>query len=87
MSNMAEISQLTEMSVQLPIDWYVDPKILEIEKNVTDEEVKKAYRRMAVKYHPDKVAHLGEEFQKAAKEKFQKVQEAYDKIKNERGMN
>ncbi len=62
-------------------------KILEIEKTVSDEEVKKAYRRMAIIHHPDKVSHLGEEFQKAAKEKFQKVQDAYDKIKKERGMN
>jgi len=64
-----------------------DYKILEIDKSVTDDEVKKAYRRMAVKYHPDKVAHLGEEFQKSAKEKFQKVQEAYENIKKQRGMN
>ena len=64
-----------------------DYKILEIEKSVSDEEVKKAYRRMAVKYHPDKVSHLGEEFQKSAKEKFQKVQEAYENIKKQRGMN
>ncbi|MFW6218756.1 MAG: TerB family tellurite resistance protein [Bacteroidota bacterium] len=61
-------------------------KILEIEPSVTDEEVKKAYRKMAVKYHPDKVAHLGEDFRKIANEKFQKVNEAYEKIKNERGI-
>ncbi|UCG27220.1 MAG: molecular chaperone DjiA [Bacteroidales bacterium] len=59
-------------------------KILEIDRNVPDEEVKKAYRRMANKYHPDKVSHLGEDFQKAANEKFQKVNEAYEKIKKER---
>lgn len=64
-----------------------DYKILEIEKTATDEEVKKAYRKMAVKYHPDKVTHLGEEFQKSAKEKFQKVQEAYEAIKKQRGIN
>ena len=63
-----------------------DYKILEIDKSVSDAEVKKAYRRMAVKYHPDKVSHLGEDFQKAAKEKFQKVQEAYDNIKKQRGI-
>jgi DnaJ like chaperone protein len=62
-------------------------KILEIEKDVTDEEVKKAYRRMAMKYHPDKVSHLGEEFKKVAHEKFQKVSEAYEQIKKERGIN
>ncbi|MCH8331476.1 MAG: TerB family tellurite resistance protein [Bacteroidetes bacterium] len=60
--------------------------ILEIKKTATDTEVKKAYRKMAVKYHPDKVSHLGEEFKKSAKEKFLKVQEAYESIKKERGM-
>lgn len=62
-----------------------DYKILEIEKSATDEEVKKAYRKMAVKFHPDKVAALGEEVQKAAKEKFQHVQKAYENIKKQRG--
>jgi len=61
-------------------------KILEIDKSATDTELKKAYRKMAVKYHPDKVAQLGEEHQEAAKKKFQKVQEAYDGIKKERGI-
>lgn len=61
-------------------------KILEIAENVSDSEVKKAYRKMAVKYHPDKLSHLGEEFQKAAKEKFQSVQEAYETIKKERNI-
>ena len=59
-------------------------KILEIEKSATDLEVKKAYRKMALKFHPDKVAHLGEDHQKAAREKFQKVQEAYEQICKER---
>ena len=60
-------------------------QILEITKAATDEEVKKAYRKMAVKYHPDKVSHLGPEHQDAAKEKFQKLNEAYERIKKERG--
>jgi len=62
-------------------------KILEIEKSASDEEVKKAYRKMALKFHPDKVSHLGEEFQNQAKEKFQKVNDAYEKIKKERNIN
>jgi len=62
-------------------------KILEIEPTATDEEVKKAYRRMAMKYHPDKVSHLGEEFRKTADEKFKSVNEAYEKIKKERNIN
>ena len=61
-------------------------KILEVEKSATNEEIKKAYRKMAVKYHPDKVSHLGEDFKIKAKEKFQKVSEAYEKIKKERGI-
>lgn len=61
-------------------------KILEIAPAATDEEVKKAYRRMAMKYHPDKVTHLGEDFQKAAQEKFRTVNEAYEAIKKERNI-
>lgn len=61
-------------------------QILEIPKSATNDEVKKAYRRMAVKYHPDKVSHLGPAHQKAAKEKFQKLNEAYERIKKERGI-
>ncbi len=61
-------------------------KILEIEHSATDKEVKKAYRHMANKYHPDKVSGLGESHRKASKEKFLKVQEAYETIKKERGM-
>jgi len=62
-------------------------KILEIEQTATDEEVKKAYRRMAMKYHPDKVSHLGDEFRKSAEDKFKKVNEAYNRIKKERNIN
>jgi len=63
-----------------------DYKVLGIEKIASDEEVKKAYRQMAIRYHPDKVAQLGEEYQRGAKEKFQKLQEAYENIKKSRGM-
>lgn len=61
-------------------------KILDISKNATNEEVKKAYRDLAVRYHPDKVSHLGEDVKKSAEEKFKKVNEAYEKIKKERGI-
>ncbi len=62
-------------------------KILEIEPSASNEEVKKAFRKMAMKYHPDKVSHLGEDFRKTADEKIKKVNEAYEKIKKERNMN
>lgn len=61
-------------------------EILEITKTATNSEIKAAYRKMAKKYHPDKVQGLGEEHIRGAKEKFQSVQEAYDRIKSERGL-
>ena len=63
-----------------------DYKILGIEKGATNDEIRKAYRRMAMKCHPDKVAHLGPEFQRDAETKFKRVNEAYERIKKSRGM-
>jgi DnaJ like chaperone protein len=60
-------------------------KILEVDPTASEDELKKAYRRMAMKYHPDKVAHLGDDFKQVAQEKFRKVKDAYDSIKKERG--
>lgn len=60
--------------------------MLEITANASDEEVKKAYRKMAVKYHPDKVAYLGDDIKTKANEKFQKLNGAYEKIKKARGI-
>ena len=59
---------------------------LEIEPTATDDEVKKAYRRMAMKYHPDKVANAGEAVRQQATEKFRAINEAYEHIKSLRGM-
>ncbi len=61
-------------------------KILEVETSVTDSELKTAYRKMVKKYHPDKLIGLGDEHLKGAKEKFQRIQEAYEAIKKERGI-
>lgn len=61
-------------------------KILEITKSASNDEVKTAYRKMVKKYHPDKLQDLGEEHLKGAKEKFQSIQDAYEQIKQERGL-
>ena len=61
-------------------------KILEISPESSDNEVKKAYRDMAIKFHPDKVSHLGEDVRKAAEAKFKEVAAAYEKIKQERNL-
>ena len=61
-------------------------KILELDTNASISEIKRAYRKMAKKYHPDKVLHLGKEHQKGAEEKFRKVQEAYEQLKKEKGI-
>ncbi|KJD31205.1 molecular chaperone DnaJ [Tamlana nanhaiensis] len=60
-------------------------KILEIEKSASVDEIKKAYRKMAKKYHPDRVIHLGKEHQEGAEEKFRQVQAAYEQLQKERG--
>ena len=61
-------------------------RVLEIEPTASDEELKKAYRRMAMKYHPDKVATLGEDVRKGAEEKFKALSKAYELIKKSRGI-
>lgn len=60
--------------------------VLEIEVSATDDEVKRAYRRMAMKYHPDKVANAGEEIRQQATEKFRTINKAYEHIKMLRGL-
>ncbi len=58
-----------------------DPyKVLGIRRGATKEEIREAYRIAAAKYHPDKVSHLGKEFQKLAHKKFVTIQEAYERL-------
>ena len=60
-----------------------DPyKVLGISKDATDDEVKKAYRKMAMKYHPDRVAGMSEELQRNAAEQMKEINEAYEQIKS-----
>ena len=59
-------------------------KILELDPSCNNDELKKGYRKMANKYHPDKVSHLGDDLQRIAEDKFKAVNNAYQTIKKER---
>ncbi len=61
-------------------------QVLEVSPEASDDEIKKAYRDLAKKHHPDRVAHLGEDVKKAAEEKFTKLNAAYEAVKEERGL-
>ena len=61
-----------------------DPyQILEIERGASQEEIKKAFRQLAGKYHPDKVEYLGDEFKVLAEERFKEIQRAYEELRHD----
>lgn len=61
-------------------------KVLEVSADATDDEVRAAYRKLALKHHPDRVATLGEDIRKAAEEKFQQINNAKELVYKSRGM-
>ncbi|MGD9364065.1 MAG: DnaJ domain-containing protein [Desulfobacteraceae bacterium] len=69
-------SQAAEKTVRTPFE------ILNIPPDADQKEIRAAYRKLASQYHPDKVAHLGDEFQKLAEQRFKEIQAAYDKLIN-----
>ena len=81
--NPDEVDQMLGMGKDSLEDAY---KVLGITPDATDDEVKKAYRKMALKHHPDKVATLGEDVKKAAEQKFKDISAAKDKIYKARGL-
>ena len=87
-SNLLGISNTEYQSIESMFKEDLDSayKVLGINSNSTDLEIKKAYRRMANKFHPDKIAHLGEEYKNIAQEKFKSVSDAYHKIKKDRNI-
>ncbi len=60
-----------------PTDPY---EILGVPRNAGKEEIQAAYRKLANQYHPDKVVHLGKEFQELAEKRFKDIQAAYEKL-------
>ncbi|MDD4968127.1 MAG: TerB family tellurite resistance protein [Paludibacter sp.] len=89
-ANIFRIDRLDFESVKAPYMKLVDCdwayKSLEIEPTASNDDIKKAYRNMAKKYHPDKVNDLGEDVKKSATEKFRSVNEAYENLKKQRGI-
>lgn len=80
--NMVDFKSVAAMFA--PATYEAPYEILGISSSATDDEVKKAYRQMALQSHPDKVSHLGEDIRRAAEEKFKKIQAAYEEIKKSR---
>ena len=72
---------LTKGSANSLDKWFA---ILEIDKNASDEEIKKAHRKMVIKYHPDKLQGVSKDIIKLAEEKFLLVQHAYENIMKSR---
>ncbi|MEQ9188706.1 MAG: TerB family tellurite resistance protein [Cryomorphaceae bacterium] len=85
-ARLLRISQKDLESLEAMYDMDTDRhyRILEIEKGATQQEIKTAYRRMAKKYHPDRLGDVGEDVIKAAREKFNQVQEAYEKLSKQK---
>jgi DnaJ like chaperone protein len=86
-SNLFKLSYADFLSIKAMFVQETDNayKILELDKTATNDQIKKSYRELAKKHHPDKVQHLGDAYVKAAQDKFQQIQKAYQNIKNERG--
>ena len=59
--------------------------VLGLEPGADMETIKKSYRQLSMKYHPDKVSHLGDEFKKVAEEKMKEINAAYDFFKRKFG--
>jgi DnaJ like chaperone protein len=79
----ADFRSIEEMFIATSADPY---KVLEVSRSASDPDVKKSYRKLAVKYHPDKTLDLGEDYRQQAKERFIVIQDAYEQIKLERGI-
>ena len=80
--NLRDFESIKAMFFNKPDRAY---RILEVEKTASPAEIKKAYRTMVKKYHPDKLQHMDEVYRKGAEQKFRKVQEAYEQIQKEIG--
>lgn len=61
----------------------LDPwQVLQLEPGASLEEIQAAYKAQLLKYHPDRVSHLGDEFQQLAHRKTLAIRQAYAILKN-----
>lgn len=81
--NTNEVDQMLHLGRETLEDAY---KVLGVSPNVSDDELKKVYRKLALQHHPDKVAALGDDVRKAAEKKFQEINAAKDRIWKARGL-
>ena len=75
-SNQTHSGAESEQSLKNPYT------ILGVARDASMDEIKQAYRRLANKYHPDKVHHLGEEFSEMAEKRFKEIESAYRELVN-----
>ena len=87
MASFLGVSDKDRASIEAPFHSdKPDPyTVLEIGHDASDADIKKAYRRLALKFHPDKVRDMGEAYAKQAETRFLEVQEAYESLKKIRG--
>jgi DnaJ like chaperone protein len=81
--NTSEVDQMLHLGRETLEDAY---KVPGVSPNVSDDELKKVYRKLALQHHPDKVAALGDDVRKAAEKKFQEINAAKDRIWKARGL-
>lgn len=80
---LAELDSLLGMGGATADEAY---KVLEVSPDASDEEVRRAYKRLVLKHHPDRVATLGDDVKRAAEEKLKLINEAYERIRAARGL-
>jgi DnaJ like chaperone protein len=74
-----------DRSQRFASDPAADPyAVLGVPEGASQDDIRAAYRQLAAQYHPDKLAHLGEEFQSLAEQKFKAIQSAYDALRHRR---
>lgn len=91
LKNVAEWMQVSDDEIDTLLNLEKDDlesayKVLGVSPDATDDELKRAYRRMALEHHPDRVAALGDDVRKAAEKKFQEINAAKERVWKARGL-